>query len=67
MFPEMSRRLFDRAKDPKTLVVINGAGHSDLFSVGGEAYRQALRSFITQDSTPLASQGNLQEPHLQIH
>jgi pimeloyl-ACP methyl ester carboxylesterase len=44
---EMSRQLFAAARDPKTLVVINGAGHSDLFFVGGETYKLAIQSFRT--------------------
>jgi hypothetical protein len=44
---EMSRRLFTAAREPKTLLVVPGAGHSDVFSVGGEAYKQAWRSLFT--------------------
>ena len=44
---EMSRRLFAAAREPKMLLVVPGAGHSDVFSVGGEAYKQAWRSLFT--------------------
>jgi hypothetical protein len=51
---EMSKRLFARAAGPKTLQVASGAGHSDLFRVGGEAYRHAWRSFLAQGPAPPA-------------
>ena len=61
---EMSRRLFAAAREPKTLLVVPGAGHSDVFSVGGEIYRQALLSFLDQDFNPFAYQAYPQETHL---
>lgn len=61
---EMSRLLFVKAKEPKTLLVVPGAGHSDVFSVGGETYRQAWRSFLAQGAAPLAALSPPVEPHL---
>lgn len=49
---EMSKRLFARAVEPKTLHVVLGAGHSDLFSIDGETYRHAWRTFLAQDTAP---------------
>lgn len=42
---EMSRRLYARAREPKTLVIVEGAGHSDAYLAGGEGYRQAWLRF----------------------
>jgi len=44
---EMSRRLFKQAKEPKTLHLVKGAGHSDAFQVGGDDYRNAWMDFIS--------------------
>jgi uncharacterized protein len=43
--PEMSQRLFLRAREPKTLHLVKGAGHSDAYAAGGEDYRQAWLQF----------------------
>ena len=43
---KMAERLFQRAKEPKALYVIPGGGHSDLFQVGGEKYRNAWMDLI---------------------
>lgn len=43
---EMSLRLFDRAAEPKSLLLIPEAGHSDSFKAGGETYREAWVNFI---------------------
>jgi len=44
--PEMSRELFAKAPQPKKLVEIQGANHSNSFSAGGEVYRQAWLDFV---------------------
>jgi fermentation-respiration switch protein FrsA (DUF1100 family) len=40
------RRMFDAASPPKELVPIRGAGHNDLWLVGGEAVLQAWARFL---------------------
>lgn len=42
----MGKSLFQAAPEPKTWLVINGAGHDDLPEVGGEEYLESLRKFI---------------------
>jgi len=46
--PEMSLRLFSRAREPKTLRLIAGAHHSDAFQVDEETYRSTWLNFITE-------------------
>ena len=50
--PAMSARLFARAPQPKTRVVIAGAGHSDCFRVGGAAYFTAWEDFLATLAVP---------------
>ncbi|MBD2038084.1 alpha/beta hydrolase [Leptolyngbya sp. FACHB-321] len=38
--------LFDRANQPKTFLIVDGADHNDVEQVAGERYTQALRTFI---------------------
>jgi fermentation-respiration switch protein FrsA (DUF1100 family) len=45
---EMAKRLFQRANEPKALYLIPGGGHSDLFEVGGEKYKNAWIDLIRQ-------------------
>lgn len=52
---EMSQRLFARAREPKALVVIPGAGHSDVYLVGGDAYRQRWLDFANALPAGLAA------------
>ncbi len=40
------RTLFDRANQPKTFLVVDGADHNDVQQIAGERYNQALRTFI---------------------
>ena len=40
------RRLFDAASEPKSFYTIQGAGHNDTYSVGGEEYLAALSDFL---------------------
>lgn len=42
---EHARRLYQAAGHPKRLVVIEGAGHNDIFRVGRETYLEALAEF----------------------
>ena len=43
---DAGRRLFDAATGPKEFYTIRGAGHNDTYQVGGQAYFDALRSFV---------------------
>lgn len=46
------RRLFEAAPEPKRLVVVGGAGHNDLSSVGGEKYIDTLAEFVRSSIHP---------------
>jgi alpha-beta hydrolase superfamily lysophospholipase len=37
---DMARRLYERANEPKAFYLIPGGGHSDLYQIGGEKYRE---------------------------
>lgn len=42
----MARGIFDRANQPKQLVLVPSAGYNDLTSVGGSELTQTLRNFV---------------------
>jgi pimeloyl-ACP methyl ester carboxylesterase len=42
---EMSRRLYEKTSSPKRLKLINGGGHNNSASVGGEDYVRSIREF----------------------
>jgi fermentation-respiration switch protein FrsA (DUF1100 family) len=42
---EQGKKLFDAAPEPKQFYTVEGAGHNDLDSVGGDDYLRALRKF----------------------
>lgn len=42
----MGQRLYQAAPEPKSFLPVEGAGHDDLYVVGGEAYLERLRTFI---------------------
>jgi fermentation-respiration switch protein FrsA (DUF1100 family) len=44
---EMGQRLYDRAIEPKSFIEVPGAGHNDLYGIGGESYRGDVRRFLT--------------------
>ena len=44
--PDMSRRLYDAAPEPKIFHLIANAGHNDTVQAGGEAYIETLRRFV---------------------
>jgi uncharacterized protein len=48
---EMSRTLFAAAHDPKTLLMVPGAGHENVASVGGDVYRAAWLRFAQSIGT----------------
>lgn len=41
------KRLFDAAKEPKFFYEIDGAGHNDTYVLGGRAYLEKIRGFIS--------------------
>jgi uncharacterized protein len=53
------RRVFEAAGGPKRLLVIPGAGHDDVYVMGGEAYWRTLREFV---ETPPGSAAPIQAP-----
>jgi uncharacterized protein len=55
---EMSQRLYDATPKPKHIWLAPGAGHNDIAFVAGEAYTQALQSFL--ESTQVSAQGSTQ-------
>ena len=40
------RRLYEAATQPKRFLTVVGAGHNDVYAVGGERYFEAIRRFI---------------------
>lgn len=46
--PELGKRLYATAPQPKTLVLIPGGGHSDNMTVGREQYWAAVRRFVEE-------------------
>ncbi len=44
--PRDAERLFARCREPRELALIPGAGHTNLFEVGAEQYREMLLSFL---------------------
>jgi fermentation-respiration switch protein FrsA (DUF1100 family) len=46
------RRLFEAARDPKRLLIVEGAGHNDLSNVGGEKYIDTLAEFVRLSLRP---------------
>lgn len=49
---EQGRKLFENAREPKRLLVVEGAGHNDLFNVGGGKYIDTLADFVRQTLRP---------------
>ena len=43
---EMAQRLYQKARKPKALYVIPGGGHTDLYQVGGQKYRNAWLDLV---------------------
>ncbi len=50
---ELGRKLFEAAHTPKRFEEVQGAGHNDMFFVGGAEYTERFRSFCLESrSTP---------------
>ena len=44
--PQMAKALFDRAPQPKQLYTIDGAGHNNTLSAGGQSYWKTWKTFL---------------------
>jgi alpha-beta hydrolase superfamily lysophospholipase len=44
--PDDARRLYERCRGPRELVLVPGAGHIDLLDVAGPAYREHVLGFL---------------------
>lgn len=44
--PELGRALFDRARDPKRFVLVNGGTHHNTNAMGQQQYREAVQSLF---------------------
>ncbi len=49
----LGRKLFEAANPPKQFIDIPGAGHNDMFWVGGSAYLNQIRAFCLQTTDTL--------------
>jgi fermentation-respiration switch protein FrsA (DUF1100 family) len=45
---ELGKQVFEAAPAPKSLYVVPGAHHNDLYQVGGKAYFQRLKRFVEE-------------------
>ena len=43
---EMGKQVFEAAHEPKSLYIVPGANHNDLYQVGGKPYFQRLKRFV---------------------
>jgi uncharacterized protein len=46
--PEETRRMFERANEPKRLWMVPGAAHVDLYDVGGAEYERRVLAFLRE-------------------
>ncbi len=47
-----ARQLYEAAAEPKRFLVVEGAGHNDVATVGGQRYLEALRDLIADADRP---------------
>lgn len=45
---EMGKQVFEAAHEPKSLYIVPGANHNDLYQVGGKPYFQRLKRFVEE-------------------
>ncbi|HNT38649.1 MAG TPA: alpha/beta fold hydrolase [Rubrivivax sp.] len=50
--PALGRALYERAREPKRFVLVEGAVHEDVGAIGADAYREALRELFGIDPVP---------------
>ena len=56
---DLGRKLYEKASDPKSFYIIQGAGHNDTYIMGGRDYYNAFDKFITETlKIPMTSQKN---------
>jgi uncharacterized protein len=48
----MSQKLYAAAPEPKTLILVPGAGHNDMATVAGSQYLQWVKSFVFKKMEP---------------
>ena len=44
--PDDARRLYERCRGPRELMLVSGAGHTDLLEVAGPLYRERVLAFL---------------------
>lgn len=49
---EQGRKLYEAAREPKRLIVVEEAGHNDLVATGGREYLDTLAAFIRESAGP---------------
>jgi fermentation-respiration switch protein FrsA (DUF1100 family) len=54
-------RLYESAREPKELFVVDGAEHGEARAVGGEAYERRVLAFLERYLEPLASRSEAEE------
>lgn len=57
-----SERLYESAKEPKELMVVEGAEHGDAREVGGKAYERRVLGFLERYLEPGTAPTHAQEP-----
>jgi len=60
--PDMARKLFDKARGPKELWIVEGAKHNQALHVAGDRYRRRVREFF---DVHLAGTGRETQPDRQ--
>lgn len=56
--PEQSRRLFERASEPRELVVVRGADHNDAALLDGRELMEAVQRFVAAHVTGASAGGS---------
>jgi fermentation-respiration switch protein FrsA (DUF1100 family) len=47
-----TRRLFERAAEPRAFYIVSGASHNNIYIVGGQKYLQAWKTFLEKAGLP---------------
>ncbi len=55
----MGKRLYEAAHAPKTFLAVGGAGHDDVYLIGGERYLERIRQFIQAPVSATTADANL--------
>ncbi len=56
------KMVFEAAPQPKEYLAIEGAGHNDVYVIGGPRYRRALADFIARATPPAGAPGLVETP-----